>query len=592
MMDMRRELQHQSYSSGILSQWFKRLLPAQILAAAVPTLGNIINGLLVGNWLNADALVALGFVMPISAILGALSSVISGGARIVCGRFIGRGEKKGMDEALTVSVAVLTLLGLVLTVLMLLFAEAVARLFGADGASVIPTAQYIRGLSFGFVPSLLTPCLMVFLQMGNRAGNALEAAVILAAVSLAAGLINVRMGGGVFGMGIASSVSQTFALLFVVLCFRKAKDGLMHVRRGYFRRSLCGEICRLGSPTALAGLLYAIRNVCINSAALQFGGEEAVASLAILNSCGGLFDSVNLGVGAVALILASVFVGEKDSKALQKLVGITMRVGLVLAFCKVILIALFGRQIAVFFGAEGGLISATYKLLVYYSACMPVNIVLVAFVSPLQSLGRIKLSNTLYLFGALLIPLGCCYLLGPVMGVEGIWSCYAVADMLQILMIGAVAWKQCGHLPRTAADWISLQRDMGTGAKYCVSLRSMEDVINVSEELIGFCTDNGIDGRRSRLCGLCLEEMAGNVITHGFPKGKRNDYTVDIFVCCEAGELFMRLRDNAPPFDPVSRLGTSADDPCKNIGIRMVSRLSKEMNYQQFFGMNVVSIRL
>ena len=591
-MDTQQELSRQSYSSTILRRWFKSLLPAQILTIAVPTLGSIINGLLVGNYLSADALVALGFVMPLSAILGAFSTVVSGGARIICGRFIGRGEKEGMDQALTVSVLILTSLGLVLTVLVLAFAEPIALLFGANSETMGVTALYMRGLSFGFIATLLTPCLMVFLQMGNEANYSLAAAGVLALTSLLTGLINVRKGGGVFGMGLASSASQILTLVFVVLRFIKKKETLMHYRRGTFRWQLCAELCRLGSPSALAALLYAIRNICINSAALGIGGTESVAALAILNSCSGLFDAVNVGAASVALILASVFVGEKDTKALEKLVGITIRIGLVLAFFKVAFIALFGRQIAVFFGAEGSLVGATYKLLVYYSACMPVNIVLVAFISPLQSLGRVKLSNTLYLFGALLIPLACCYLLPPILGIEGIWCCYTVADVLQILMIAAAAWKREGHPPRTAADWLSLREDMGAGEKLSLSLRSMEDVVNVSESVIAFCMENGIDGRRSRFCGLCLEEMAGNVVTHGFSKGKRNDYAVDLFVCCENDELFVRLRDNAPPFDPMSRLAAPVDDPCKNIGIRMVARLSREMNYQSFFGMNVVSIRL
>ena len=591
-MDAQQELQRSSYSSAILSQWFKRLLPAQILTIAVPGIGNIINGLLVGNYLSTDAMVALGFVMPLNAILSAFSTIVSGGARIICGRFIGYGEKKSMDSALTSSVTALTLLGAFLTMLMLAFAEPVAHVFGANSATVETTALYMRGLAFGFIPSLLAPCLMVFLQMGNEANYSLAATGFLALMSLLTGLFNVRVGGGVFGMGLASSVSQTLTLAFVVLRFIVKKKTLMHYRRSSFDRKLCFEICRLGSPSALAALLYAIRNVCINSAALSVGGEESVAALAILNSCGGVFDSLNVGVAAVALILASVFVGEKDAKALEKLVGITIRIGLVLAFFKVAVIALFGRQIAAFFGAEGSLIDATYELLVYYSACMPVNIVLVALIAPLQSLGRVKLSNVLYLFGALLIPLGCCNLLAPAVGIEGIWCCYAVADTLQILMIAGAAWKREGHFPRTVADWLSLRKEMGTGAKLSLSLHSMEDVVNVSENVIAFCLENGIDGRRSRFCGLCLEEMAGNVVTHGFSKGKRNDYAVDLFVCCEGEELLVRLRDNAPPFDPVSRLGASADDPCKNIGIRMVSRLSREMNYQSFFGMNVVSIRL
>ena len=47
------------------------------------------------------------------------------------------------------------------------------------------------------------------------------------------------------------------------------------------------------------------------------------------------------------------------------------------------------------------------------------------------------------------------------------------------------------------------------------------------------------------------------------------------------------------PFDPKSKLKiVDTEDPVKNIGIKLVSKLAKEMNYQTTFGMNVLTIVL
>ena len=91
-----------------------------------------------------------------------------------------------------------------------------------------------------------------------------------------------------------------------------------------------------------------------------------------------------------------------------------------------------------------------------------------------------------------------------------------------------------------------------------------------------------------------MEEMAGNVVFHGFSKGKSGkDYVIDLFVCCEKDGVTVRLRDNAPPFDPRVKFGViDSNDPCKNIGIRMVTAIAKEINYRSCFGMNVVGIVL
>ena len=62
---------------------------------------------------------------------------------------------------------------------------------------------------------------------------------------------------------------------------------------------------------------------------------------------------------------------------------------------------------------------------------------------------------------------------------------------------------------------------------------------------------------------------------------------------CQPSPTAARLRDNCVPFDPHTKLEMyTGDDPLKNIGIKMVSKIAKEMNYQTTFGMNVLMIRL
>ena len=94
------------------------------------------------------------------------------------------------------------------------------------------------------------------------------------------------------------------------------------------------------------------------------------------------------------------------------------------------------------------------------------------------------------------------------------------------------------------------------------------------------------------MAGLCMEEMVGNVVEHGFIKDNKEN-SVDVFAYVENDEVSLRLRDNCVPFDPNTRKDIyDPEDPCKNVGIRMVSKIAKEMNYNSTFGMNVLTIKL
>ncbi len=53
------------------------------------------------------------------------------------------------------------------------------------------------------------------------------------------------------------------------------------------------------------------------------------------------------------------------------------------------------------------------------------------------------------------------------------------------------------------------------------------------------------------------------------------------------------LRDDCVPFDPGERQRMTADDdPVKNIGIRMVYRIARDVQYQNMLGMNVLTVRI
>ena len=86
--------------------------------------------------------------------------------------------------------------------------------------------------------------------------------------------------------------------------------------------------------------------------------------------------------------------------------------------------------------------------------------------------------------------------------------------------------------------------------------------------------------------------MAGNVVTHGFSADKK-DHIAEVKVIIKGEDITLRLKDDCIPFDPKERAElVSEDDPARNIGLRMVTRFSKEMTYQNMMGLNVLTIGL
>ena len=584
---------NKNYNGKLINEMFRMLLPAQILSTATASLSAVINGILIGNFLSDASLVALGFVTPLVSILGALASIISGGSRVLCGRFMGQSEIKKLDYVFTGAMFCAVGLGAVLTLLAQVFANPLAYILGARGSFIAETAIYIRGLSLGFIPSLVIPTLMVLLQMRNESTYSLVSAVVLAAGNLLFSLANIKFfGASLIGMGFATSLAQYITVGFLVIKFITNKS-LMRFDMHCFDKLIAKEMVVLGSPTALAAALYATRNIVLNTLALKVGGDVAVSALAIVMSLTAPLDSLSIGVGAVCLILSSVFVGEKDEEAMQDVFKSTIKYGWILAAGQLIVAAILGRPIASLFGATGIVLNEAYLVFLIFSMNKPFNIITLAIVNPAQSMGKIKLINFFYLFNALILPLSYTLITLNILGPIAVYSTYATAEVLGLILIAIYARSTYGHFPKNISEILMLDKEVFLGNKLTVSIKNMDEVINVSKTIIDFCKENGIDERRSMLAGLCLEEMAGNVVEHGFTKGKKRDYTIDLFASVQDDDLMLRIRNNTVQFDPVKAYSPfNPEDPMKNIGIRMVNKLAKEMNYQSSFGMNVLSIKL
>ena len=145
-----------------------------------------------------------------------------------------------------------------------------------------------------------------------------------------------------------------------------------------------------------------------------------------------------------------------------------------------------------------------------------------------------------------------------------------------------------------ADDLLLLSDSFGVPAseRMDLSVRSVEEVVSIAERVQSFCLSKGIDGRRAYLAGLSLEEMAGNIVDHGFTKDSKR-HAIDVRVVHKGDDVILRIKDDCVPFDPgMRRQLDEGGDLSKNIGIRMVFGIARDVQYQNILGLNVLTIRI
>lgn len=185
-------------------------------------------------------------------------------------------------------------------------------------------------------------------------------------------------------------------------------------------------------------------------------------------------------------------------------------------------------------------------------------------------------------------------LLVPFMKMNGVYTANILNGAVCALVVVLYSWIVRKSFPKNMEQLMVIPDDFGVSEseRIDISIREIQEVVNVSEQVIKFCRDLGIDDRRGYLAGLCLEEMAGNVVDHGFRKDNK-EHSVDIRVVHKGDDVILRIRDDCIPFDPAARLEIiDPVDKMKNVGIRLVYQIAKDVSYQNILGLNVLTIRI
>lgn len=144
-------------------------------------------------------------------------------------------------------------------------------------------------------------------------------------------------------------------------------------------------------------------------------------------------------------------------------------------------------------------------------------------------------------------------------------------------------------------------KDFGVPAdnRIDITIHNMDDVMNLSERVWEFCEKHGLSGHRIFYSSLCTEELAGNIVRHGFKDKKK--HSIDIRVSYIDDDIVICFKDDGIPFNPEesSRLFCAEDTVSQkdaaafdNIGLRLASRISRSMNYQNTFGLNILTIKV
>ena len=299
-----------------------------ILGNLLQQLYNTADSIIVGNFVGANALAAVGSSgSPIYLLIG-FSQGVAVGAGVVVAQYLGAKDRADTQLAVHTALAISVVMGLILTIGGVACGRALLEWMNTPAEVLEDAVTYIRiyfgGVLFSVVYNMIAGIL-------NAAGNSRRSLIYLAYASLTNILLDlifiVGLKMGVAGAAIATDISQLVScLLSLRFLLRVEDDYRVRLRDIRLHGRMALRIIRVGLPTGIQNMVISFSNVLVQASVNSYGAAAMAGFAAYMK-----VDGFNILPVSSISMAATTFVGQNYGAGrldrVRKSVWVTIALG-------------------------------------------------------------------------------------------------------------------------------------------------------------------------------------------------------------------------------------------------------------------------
>ena len=245
---------------------------------------NAVDSIIVGNYVGSNALAAVGAGTSLINLLIAFGQGAAVGAGVIIAQYLGARDAKNIKKAVHTSVAIALVLGVVLTVLGLLFTRRILILMSTPAEVLDDAASSLQVFSVGLVFNVLYNMAAGIL---NSAGNSKRSLIYLAAAAVTNIVMDIVLivfcNMGVVGAAVATDLSQAVSCILAFGFLIRVPDDYKVVLKDIrIHRQMMLRVIRIGLPTGIQNMVISLSNILLQSSVNGFGAAAMAGFCAYL----------------------------------------------------------------------------------------------------------------------------------------------------------------------------------------------------------------------------------------------------------------------------------------------------------------------
>lgn len=295
-------------------------LPA-IIAQLVNVLYNIVDRIFIGRMVNGEvAMAGVGVAFPLIMIISAFSALIGMGGAPLAAIKMGKKDNDGAEEILSNSFSILVIIGVLCTVVFLIFNEKLLWAFGASDGTIGYAKDYLIIYLLGTVFVQIALGMNSFINTQGFAKIGMTTVIIGAIINIALDPIFIF----VFDMGVKGAALATILSQFVsaiwVLKFLFGKQSILKIRKKYIipKAKVLLPILALGVSPFIMQATESVVLISLNNKLSMYGGDLAVGAMTIMSSIMQIITLPLMGLSQGAQPIISYNFGANNLERVKK----------------------------------------------------------------------------------------------------------------------------------------------------------------------------------------------------------------------------------------------------------------------------------
>lgn len=416
--------------SGAIAPLFRKYAIPGVITLLFVGLQTIIDGIVLGNFVGANALASVSLILPCYSFMAAVSIVIGVGCQTIISIRLGEQNRQGANNALRSAFLFLIIFAVTMSIVTYVFATEISILLGANEVLLPHAVGYLRAL-IPFFPFIV---LMFFSDYVIKSiGRPVYSMVVMSStviLNIVLDLLFVAvMDMGTAGAGLATGLAFTLGAACNLPIILRSGN-IVSLGKGHFSWRLVGGMLYNGSSEGMSELSAGISTLLFNLALMSYIGESGVAAFTAINYVFFIGVTIFLGVSDGIIPIVSYNYGANQWSRIKQVLKLAAKTNFIIGCIIFVALITFGEQIiSLFFRAtETQVLSIATNGTSIYAFAFLMNGLNILSASYFTAMANAKISIIISMLrGLVFVAIGI-FILPRLFGIEGIWYAVPIAE--------------------------------------------------------------------------------------------------------------------------------------------------------------------